>query len=77
MRTNQQKTILLTAFEPSGDALGAMAARGLKNVDGSAQLFGLGGREMESAGVTLLAQTTQEAKMGLGAIVLLTWLHYG
>jgi lipid-A-disaccharide synthase len=68
MRTNQQKTILLTAFEPSGDALGAMAARGLKNVDGSAQLFGLGGREMESAGVTLLAQTTQEAKMGLGAI---------
>ena len=68
MNANNTKTILMTAFEPSGDALGAMAARGILENDPTVQLFGLGGAEMEMAGVTLLAKTTQEAKMGLGAI---------
>ena len=62
------KTILLTAFEPSGDALGAMAAEGLRKIDPSVQLFGLGGSEMERSGVELLERTTHEATMGLGAI---------
>nr|MBC8201241.1 hypothetical protein [Planctomycetota bacterium] len=62
------KTILMTAFEPSGDALGAMAAQGLKEIDSSIHIVGLGGSLMESAQVQLLAHTTKEAAMGVGAI---------
>ena len=68
MCSDTPKKILMTAFEPSGDALGAMAAAGLKGISPNAQLFGLGGSEMEHSGVELLAETTHEAKMGLGAI---------
>ncbi len=62
------KTILMTAFEPSGDALGEMAAQGLKEIDPEIQLFGLGGTQMQSQGVELLEHTTDEATMGVGAI---------
>ena len=58
----------MTAFEPSGDALGAMAARGLKAIDAEITLVGLGGEQMESAGVELIERTTGEAAMGIGAI---------
>ena len=68
MNANNTKTILMTAFEPSGDALGAMAARGLRDIDSDVKLYGLGGSEMEAAGVKLLATTTHQAKMGVGAI---------
>jgi lipid-A-disaccharide synthase len=62
------KTILLTAFEPSGDALGAMATAGLKEIDSNIRVVGLGGSLMESAGVELLEHTTKEAAMGVGAL---------
>ena len=68
MNATNTKTILMTAFEPSGDVLGAMAARGLRDTDSDVQLYGLGGSEMEAAGVQLLATTTHQAKMGVGAI---------
>ena len=68
MSTTNTKTILLTAFEPSGDALGAMAARGLKQLNENVRLVGLGGSEMEVEGVELLEHTTDEATMGVGAI---------
>ena len=41
----------MTAFEPSGDELGAMAARGLKEIDPSIHIVGLGGSLMENAQV--------------------------
>jgi lipid-A-disaccharide synthase len=68
MSTTDTKTILMTAFEPSGDALGAMAARGLKQLDATVKIVGLGGSEMEAEGVELLEHTTDEAAMGVGAI---------
>ena len=68
MSTPDRKTILMTAFEPSGDALGAMVARGLKQPSQQIQLAGLGGFEMESEGVELLEHTADEAAMGIGAI---------
>ena len=68
MTEPQQTTILFTAFEPSGDALAASAARGLAAIDPTIRQFGLGGGEMEVAGVEMLAQTTHEAAMGLGAV---------
>lgn len=58
----------MTAFEPSGDALGAMAAHGLKQLDATVKIVGLGGSEMEAEGVELLEHTTDEAAMGVGAI---------
>ena len=58
----------MTAFEPSGDALGAMAAHGLKGIDQKIRVVGLGGSLMETAGVELLDYTTKEAVMGVGAI---------
>ena len=58
----------MTAFEPSGDALGAMAAKGVFARDDSVQIVGLGGKEMEEAGVELLAHTSDEAAMGLHAL---------
>jgi lipid-A-disaccharide synthase len=64
----KQTTILFTAFEPSGDALAASAARGLAAIDPTIRQFGLGGGEMEVAGVEMLAQTTHEAAMGFGAV---------
>ena len=68
MKSNKSKTILMTAFEPSGDALGSMAAKGIKEIDSTINVVGLGGSLMESAGVNLLAHTTKEAAMGVGAI---------
>ena len=58
---------MITAFEPSGDALGAMAARGIFARDGSVRIVGLGGKEMEAAGVELLAHASDEAAKGLHA----------
>jgi len=58
----------MTAFEPSGDALGAMATNGLKDIKPGIRIVGLGGALMESAGVELLEHTTKEAAMGVGAI---------
>jgi len=68
MNSNRTKKILMTAFEPSGDALGAMAARGLREIDPSIQIVGLGGSLMENEKVQLLEHTTKEAAMGVGAI---------
>ncbi len=72
MNSDKPKTILMTAFEPSGDALGAMAARGLKKIDPSIRIAGLGGQQMEFEGVDILAHTTRHAAMGVGAIAELT-----
>ncbi len=68
MNTSDTKTILMTAFEPSGDTLGAMAARGLRELEPTIRIVGLGGSQMESAGVELLAHTTGDAAMGLNAL---------
>lgn len=58
----------MTAFEPSGDALGAMAAKGLHAKDPSIHIVGFGGAEMEAQGVEMLAHTSDEAAMGLNAL---------
>ena len=68
MNSSNPKTILLTAFEPSGDALGAMAMRGLNELDPNCRVVGLGGDLMKTAGVELLEHTTEQAAMGVGAV---------
>ena len=60
------KTILMTAFEPSGDCTwGDGCSEGCEsNSILQIRIVGLGGSEMEAAGVELLAHTTDEAAMG-------------
>ncbi|MGH7556164.1 MAG: lipid-A-disaccharide synthase, partial [Longimicrobiales bacterium] len=57
--------ILLSAGEPSGDLHGAALARALLSRWPDAELYGLGGPLMASAGVRLLASLDQLAVMGL------------
>ncbi len=57
--------ILLSAGEPSGDLHGAALATALRARWPDAELYGLGGAEMERAGVRLLAHADDLAVMGL------------
>ena len=62
-----QRTVLITAFEPSGDLLGARLAEALRDSrSGPWRCVGLGGPHMEAAGVELLERTTDHAGMLMG-----------
>lgn len=60
--------ILLTAFEPSGDTLGAALARKLRELRPDVTLHGFGGPRMRDAGVDVIEDTTQHAVMLAGAL---------
>jgi lipid-A-disaccharide synthase len=59
--------LLLTAFEPSGDALAARLIEALHAHHPALGLYALGGPKMAKAGATMLEQTTEHAAMGLSA----------
>lgn len=61
-------TILLSAGEPSGDSHGAAVARELRRRWPDAELFGLGGPQMQAAGVELLADHRKLAVMGFAEV---------
>lgn len=61
--------ILLSAGEASGDRLGAGLAQALRRLKPDAELFGLGGPDMERARVRLLAHASQVAVVGLVEVV--------
>jgi lipid-A-disaccharide synthase len=56
--------ILIVAGEASGDLHGARLAEALRQLDGRLVLEGMGGRQMEDAGVRLLADASQTAVVG-------------
>ncbi len=60
--------MLFTAFETSGDVLAARLLTGLRERWPDVEAFALGGPKLEAAGATLLEETTQHGKMGLGAV---------
>lgn len=62
------KRILITAFEPSGDALAAGVVRQLLSREPSLHIYALGGDKLKAAGATLLEHTTDHAAMGLSAL---------
>ncbi len=62
------KTILFTAFEPSGDELAATLIESLLAADGSLRVVALGGPKMQAAGAELLETTTEKAVMGADAL---------
>ncbi len=58
----------MTAFEPSGDALGGMAVEGLLAEQPDLPVAALGGASMAAAGAEVLENTVDDAVMGVGAI---------
>lgn len=66
--TMQGKHILITAFEPSGDALAAGVVRQLLTREPGLIIHALGGPKLEAAGATILEHTTEHAAMGLNAL---------
>jgi len=62
-------TIFLSAGEASGDQHGAELARALKRRLPQARIAGLGGSEMEAAGVELLAGLDRLAILGFAEVV--------
>jgi lipid-A-disaccharide synthase len=59
--------VLMTAFEPSGDAHAAPVARALREMAPGLRVVAFGGPRMREAGAELLGQTTSKAAMGLSA----------
>lgn len=62
-----EPVVLMTAFEPSGDAHAAPVIAALRAMDPSIRIVAWGGPRMGEAGAELLGQTTSRAAMGLSA----------
>ncbi len=58
------KTVIISAAEVSGDALGAVLARELLSLDPGLSLVGLGGPRMTASGVEILADITDTSVVG-------------
>jgi lipid-A-disaccharide synthase len=68
-------TILVTAFEPSGDAHAAPMIRAIREREPSIRVVGLGGPRMAEAGADMLEMTAENAAMGLDALGKIRWLR--
>ena len=68
MMGKREPVILMTAFEPSGDALAAPLVARLKAERPGLVVYALGGPKMEAAGAELIETTTEHGKMLLGAV---------
>lgn len=64
---DQNRRVLLTVFEPSGDVLAARLVRALRERRPGWSFHGLGGPKMAEAGVDLLEETVGSATMTVGA----------
>lgn len=69
------KTVFIIACETSGDGHGAMLVRAVKKLDPAVKFEGLGGPEMQGAGVRLLEEMTRASALGFGD-VLRKYFHY-
>lgn len=59
------RDILITSFEPSGDALGAPLVAELRRRDPNLRFFALGGPRLKAAGVEMLETTIHDAVIGV------------
>ncbi len=64
------RLVYISAGEPSGDAHGAKLVAAMRAADPSLSFAGLGGTEMEKAGVRLLAHVDQLAFMGFTEVLI-------
>lgn len=65
MAQGEGKTILFTAFEPSGDFLGAAVIAELRRRAPGVRIVAWGGPKMRAAGAEIIEETGHEAEMGL------------
>jgi len=63
------KRIMISAGEASGDIYGAYLTRAIKNISPNVKFFGLGGQEMENAGVKIIHQSSLMAVVGLTEVI--------
>lgn len=61
--------IMIVAGEPSGDLHASRVATKIKELQPDADLFGMGGDLMETAGVELLYHIRDSAVMGIGEVI--------
>lgn len=60
---------MILAGEASGDIYGAYLTRAIKDVSPDVKFFGLGGQEMENAGVRIIHQSSLMAVVGLTEVI--------
>ncbi|MDG2029462.1 MAG: lipid-A-disaccharide synthase [Phycisphaerales bacterium] len=68
MTVDLPKTILFTAFEPSGDAHAAGMISELRRRHPDIEVVAWGGPRMQEAGAVLMAHTAEDGVMGLGGL---------
>jgi lipid-A-disaccharide synthase len=61
----KQKVIMIVAGELSGDLYGALLAHALRELSPDIRLIGSGGRQMQQAGVQILAESAGFSSVGL------------
>lgn len=67
---NKNPTILIVAGEVSGDMHGAALVKEIRKIRPDISFFGIGGKNMRSAGVETLYNATQMAVMGITEVLL-------
>jgi lipid-A-disaccharide synthase len=65
----KNKTIMIVAGEASGDMHGANLVREMLKIDPSLDFYGIGGNKLREEGVTLLANASDMAVVGLTEVV--------
>ena len=63
------RKIFITACEASGDLHGAHLIKEIKNIDPSISFSGLGGKQMEEAGLKLIYDMTKISALGFGDVI--------
>lgn len=66
---SHNKSVMIVAGEASGDIYGAHLVMAIKELDPCIEFFGLGGPEMERAGVRIMYQLSSMAVVGMTEIV--------
>ena len=63
------KKIMIMAGEASGDLHGANLAQEIRKADPSIALYGVGSRNMQDAGVTMLADASEISVVGISEVI--------
>jgi lipid-A-disaccharide synthase len=69
MSPEKSKIVMIVAGEASGDMHGASLVREMQKIDPSLNFYGIGGSKLKEAGVTLLANASEMAVVGLTEVI--------
>ncbi|MHC4976570.1 MAG: hypothetical protein ACYTF7_08185, partial [Planctomycetota bacterium] len=68
MSSTHERTILITAFEPSGDRLGASLVTSLRRRDAPVRVVAYGGDQLRDAGAEIIEDTCSNPVMGIPSL---------